>query len=257
MSQTEQSATDIPKAYDPASVEQRLYKFWTDGGFFTPKIDPSKEPFVIIMPPPNVTGELHLGHALVATVEDIMTRWHRMKGDPTLWLPGADHAGIATQMVVERALAQEGVTRQELGREKFLERVWQWVDLYGHTIDEQQKRLGASCDWSRRRFTLDEGPSRAVRTTFANLFDKGLIYRGERIINWCPRCSTALSDLEVEHIEEQSFLYHIRYPLEEGGGHVTVATTRPETLLGDTAVAVNPDDERYGHLSERGCSFRC
>ena len=249
MSQTEQSATDIPKAYDPASVEQRLYKFWTDGGFFTPKMDPSKEPFVIIMPPPNVTGELHLGHALVATVEDIMTRWHRMKGDPTLWLPGADHAGIATQMVVERALAQEGVTRQELGREKFLERVWQWVDLYGHTIDEQQKRLGASCDWSRRRFTLDEGPSRAVRTTFGNLFDKGLIYRGERIINWCPRCSTALSDLEVEHIEEQSFLYHIRYLLEEGGGHVTVATTRPETLLGDTGVAVNPDDERYGHLT--------
>ena len=249
MTQAEQSAADIPKAYDPASVEQRLYKFWTDGGFFTPKIDPSKEPFTIIMPPPNVTGELHLGHALVATLEDIMTRWHRMKGDPTLWLPGADHAGIATQMVVERSLAEEGLTRQALGREKFLERVWQWVDLYGHTIDEQQKRLGASCDWSRRRFTLDEGPSKAVRTTFANLFDKGLIYRGERIINWCPRCSTALSDLEVQHVEEQSFLYHIRYPLEEGMGHVTVATTRPETLLGDTGVAVNPDDERYSHLS--------
>ena len=249
MTQAEQSAADIPKAYDPASVEQRLYKFWTDGEFFTPKVDPSKEPFTIIMPPPNVTGELHLGHALVATLEDIMTRWHRMKGDPTLWLPGADHAGIATQMVVERSLAEEGLTRQGLGREKFLERVWEWVDLYGHTIDEQQKRLGASCDWSRRRFTLDDGPSRAVRTTFANLFDKGLIYRGERIINWCPRCSTALSDLEVQHVEEQSFLYHIRYPLEEGVGHVTVATTRPETLLGDTGVAVNPDDERYSHLS--------
>ncbi len=249
MTQAEQSAADIPKAYDPASVEQRLYKFWTDRGFFAPRVDPAKEPFTIIMPPPNVTGELHLGHALVATLEDIMTRWHRMKGDPTLWLPGADHAGIATQMVVERSLAEEGLTRQALGREKFLERVWQWVDLYGHTIDEQQKRLGASCDWSRRRFTLDEGPSKAVRTTFANLFNKGLIYRGERIINWCPRCSTALSDLEVQHVEEQSFLYHIRYPLEEGMGHVTVATTRPETLLGDTGVAVNPDDERYSHLS--------
>ena len=249
MRQAEQNAAEIPKAYDPASVEQRLYKFWSDGGFFTPKIDPSREPFVIIMPPPNVTGELHLGHALVATLEDIMTRWRRMKGDPTLWLPGADHAGIATQMVVERSLEPEGLTRQSLGREKFLERVWQWVDLYGHTIDEQQKRLGASCDWSRRRFTLDEGPSKAVRTTFTNLFDKGLIYRGERIINWCPRCSTALSDLEVQHVEEQSFLYHIRYPLEEGMGHVTVATTRPETLLGDTGVAVNPNDERYSHLS--------
>ena len=249
MRQAEQNAAEIPKAYDPASVEQRLYKFWSDGGFFTPNIDPSREPFVIIMPPPNVTGELHLGHALVATLEDIMTRWRRMKGDPTLWLPGADHAGIATQMVVERSLEPEGLTRQTLGREKFLERVWQWVDLYGHTIDEQQKRLGASCDWSRRRFTLDEGPSKAVRTTFTNLFEKGLIYRGERIINWCPRCSTALSDLEVQHVEEQSFLYHIRYPLEEGMGHVTVATTRPETLLGDTGVAVNPNDERYSHLS--------
>ena len=248
MTQAERDAAEIPRAYDPSTVEQRLYKFWKDGGYFTPSIDPSKEPFVIRTPPPNVTGELHLGHALVGTLEDIMTRWHRMKGEPTLWLPGADHAGIATQMVVERSLEQEGLTRQSLGREKFLERVWQWVDLYGHTIDRQQERLGASCDWSRRRFTLDEGPSKAVRTTFANLFDKGLIYRGERITNWCPRCSTALSDLEVQHVEEQSFLYHIRYLLEGGMGHVTVATTRPETLLGDTGVAVNPDDERYSHV---------
>jgi valyl-tRNA synthetase len=242
------SATEIPKTYDPRTVEQRLYQSWMDGGYFTPEIDPSKEPFVIIMPPPNVTGELHLGHALQATLADIMVRWHRMKGDPTLWLPGADHAGIATQVMVERALAQEGLTRQQLGRERFLERVWEWVGLYGHAIDEQHKRLGASCDWTRRRFTLDEGPSLAVRTTFANLYAKGLIYRGERIINWCPRCATALSDLEVEHQDEQSFLYYIRYPFERGDGFVTVATTRPETLLGDTAVAVNPEDDRYKHL---------
>ncbi|MDA0988607.1 MAG: valine--tRNA ligase [Chloroflexi bacterium] len=248
MTQVEDSATEIPKAYDPKAVEQRLYQSWMDGGYFTPRIDHSKEPFVIIMPPPNVTGELHVGHALQATLADIMVRWHRMMGDPTLWLPGADHAGIATQVMVERMLAQEGLTRQQLGREKFLERVWEWVGLYGHTIDEQHKRLGASCDWTRRRFTLDEGPSLAVRTTFFNLFQKGLIYRGERIINWCPRCSTALSDLEVEHQDEQSFLYHIRYPLEQGDGFVIVATTRPETLMGDTAVAVNPEDDRYKHL---------
>ncbi|MBF8267117.1 MAG: valS [Dehalococcoidia bacterium] len=251
MSQEEHSATDIPKAYDPKGVEQRLYRFWMEGGYFAPRVDPSKKPFVIIMPPPNVTGELHLGHALTATLEDIMTRWHRMKGDPTLWLPGADHAGIATQVMVERALAREGLTRQQLGRERFLERVWEWVRTYGHAIDEQHKRLGASCDWSRRRFTLDEAPSKAVRTTFANLYRKGLIYRGERIINWCPRCSTALSDLEVEHQEEQSFLYYIRYPFEQGAGYVTVATTRPETLLGDTAVAVNPQDSRYKALLGR------
>ncbi|MDP6102655.1 MAG: valine--tRNA ligase, partial [Dehalococcoidia bacterium] len=257
MTQVEHNATEIPKAYDPKDVEQRIYKSWMDGGYFTPKKDDSKEPFVIIMPPPNVTGELHLGHALQATLADIMVRWHRMMGDPTLWLPGADHAGIATQVMVERSLVQaalkrpseeEGLTRQKLGREKFLERVWEWVGLYGNTIDEQHKRIGASCDWTRRRFTLDEGPSLAVRTTFANLFQKGLIYRGERITNWCPRCSTALSDLEVEHQDEQSFLYHIRYPFEEGDGFVTVVTTRPETLLGDTAVAVNPEDERYRHL---------
>ena len=260
MTQTDNASRDIPKAYDPASVEQRLYRSWIDGGYFTPTIDPEKQPFVVIMPPPNVTGELHLGHALQATLADIMVRWHRMRGDPTLWLPGADHAGIATQVMVERSLAQEaaahpsedaGLTRQQLGRERFLERVWDWVRRYGHTIDEQHKRLGASCDWTRRRFTLDEGPSLAVRTTFANLYDKGLIYRGERIINWCPRCSTALSDLEVDHEDEQSFLYHIRYPLEDGQGFLTVATTRPETLLGDTAIAVNPDDDRYRHLVGR------
>ena len=239
---------ELPKAYDSQSVEQRLYQMWIDGGYFTPKIDPDKTPFVIMMPPPNVTGELHLGHALTATLEDIMIRWHRMKGDSTLWLPGADHAGIATQVVVERSLAQEGLTRQELGREKFLEKVWEWVNLYGSTIDEQHKRIGASCDWTRRSFTLDPGPSHAVQTTFVNMYKKQSIYRGERIINWCPRCSTALSDLEVDHQEEQSFLYHIKYQVQNQNTDLIVATTRPETLLGDTAVAVNPDDPRYKAL---------
>ena len=238
----------MPKAYDPQAVEGRVYNQWMDGGYFTPEIDPDREPFVIIMPPPNVTGELHLGHALTTALEDLMIRWHRMKGEPTLFLPGTDHAGIATQVVVERMLADDGLTRQDLGRQKFVEQVWEWVDRYGGQIHEQMRRLGASCDWSRLAFTLDEGPSRAVRTTFVNLYKKGLIYRGERITNWCPRCSTALSDLEVEHEEESAALYHIRYDLEQGDGSVVVATSRPETLLGDTGVAVNPEDDRYKNL---------
>ena len=250
---------DIPRAYAPSDVEPRIYRFWEQGGWFTPNIEPGKDPFVVIMPPPNVTGELHLGHALTAATEDVLIRWHRMMGDPALWLPGKDHAGIATQWVVERQLASEGTSREELGREAFLHRVWQWVELYGNTIDEQHKRLGASCDWSRLRFTLDAGPAKAVRTTFVNLYDKGLIYRGERIINWCPRCSTALSDLEVEHEEHEGALYHIRYPLNrkdgEPDGHVTVATTRPETMLGDTGVAVHPNDQRYSHLIGRNVTL--
>ena len=236
---------EIPKAYNAADVEGRIYNFWMEKGYFTPNIDWEKSPFVVIMPPPNVTGELHLGHALVASVEDVMVRWHRMLGEPTLWLPGKDHAGIATQVVVEQQLAREGITRHEIGREKFEERVWEWVRRYGNRIDEQHKRLGASCDWSRLRFTLDPGPVRAVRTTFVNLYKRGLIYRGERIINWCPRCSTALSDLEVEHDDQDGNLYYIRYPLADGDGYVTVATTRPETMLGDTGVAVHPGDMRY------------
>ena len=236
----------IPKVYDPTEIEGRIYKFWLDNGYFTPSIEDGKQPFVIIMPPPNVTGELHLGHALTAAAEDALIRWHRMMGDPTLWLPGSDHAGIATQVVVERQLAKEGKNRQEIGREAFVARVWEWVRQYGRTIAEQHKRLGASCDWTRERFTLDEGPSRAVRTTFVNLYQKGLIYRGERIINWCPRCTTALSDLEVIHQEVESNLYYIRYPhTQDPTRYLTVATTRPETLLGDTAVAVNPGDERF------------
>ena len=236
---------EMPKAYKASEVEGRIYDFWMENGYFTPDPDPNKQPFVVIMPPPNVTGELHLGHALTASIEDMLCRWHRMLGDSTLWLPGKDHAGIATQWVVEQQLAREGTSRQELGREKFLERVWEWVRLYGDTIDKQHKRLGASCDWSRLRFTLDPGPSKAVRTTFVNLYRKGLIYRGERIINWCPRCNTALSDLEVEHEELDGQLYYIRYPLSGKEGYITVATTRPETMLGDTGVAVHPDDPRY------------
>ena len=240
------SASAMPRAYDAASVEQRIYQTWWDAGYFVPHIDPDRQPFCVVMPPPNVTGELHLGHALTASLQDSLARWHRMCGDPTLWLPGKDHAGIATQWVVERALAAEGTSRHDLGREKFEERVWEWVRLYGNTIDEQHRRLGASCDWSRLRFTLDPGPVHAVRTTFVNLFNKGLIYRHERIINWCPRCATALSDLEVDHEEQDGKLYHIRYPSADNPADgVTVATTRPESMLGDTGVAVHPDDERY------------
>jgi len=237
--------SDMPKAYEPGKVEQKWYKFWLEKGYFIPKIDPEKKPFVIIMPPPNVTGELHIGHALTATLEDIMIRWHRMKGEPTLWLPGVDHAGIATQVVVEQMLAKEGLDRHTLGRERTQERIRQWAESRRQIIAQQHQRLGASCDWSRERYTLDEGPSRAVRTAFVRLYNKGLIYRGVRIINWCPRCATALSDLEVDHKDIQGHLYYVRYPLEGDKEFITVATTRPETILGDTAVAVNPRDKRF------------
>jgi valyl-tRNA synthetase len=237
--------SEIPKAYESGKIEKKWYDFWLKQGYFTPKIDLNKKPFVIIMPPTNVTGELHLGHALTATLEDIMVRWHRMKGEPVLWLPGTDHAGIATQVVVERQLAQQRKTKSEIGRQKFSELTWEWANESRSNIRRQHQLLGASCDWTREKFTLDEGPSRAVRTAFVRLYDKGLIYRGERMINWCPRCQTALSDLEVEHKDIVGHLYYVRYPLTENDGFVTVATTRPETFLGDTAVAVNPEDKRY------------
>ncbi len=237
--------SDMPKAYEPGKVEQKWYQFWLEKGYFTPKIDPKKKPFVIIMPPPNVTGELHLGHALESALQDIMTRWHRMGGEPTLWLPGVDHAAIAAQVVVEQQLAKEGLDRHQLGRERFLERMRQWVEDCRHIITEQRMKLGASCDWSRERYTMDEVATRAVRTAFVRLYQKGLIYRGERIINWCPRCATALSDLEVDHKDIQGHLYYVRYPLEGSKEFITVATTRPETILGDTAVAVNPGDKRF------------
>ncbi len=237
--------SEIPKAYEPKHVEQKWYKFWFEQGYFTPKIDKEKKPFVIIMPPPNVTGELHLGHALTATLEDIMTRWHRMKGEPSLWLPGVDHAGIATQVIVEQKLIEEGLDRHKLGREKFTERVWEWVARSRQSITLQHQLLGASCDWTREQFTLDEGPALAVRTAFQRLYKKGLIYQGERIINWCPRCQTALSDLEVQHKDITGNLYYLHYPLVDSDDYIVVATTRPETYLGDTAVAVNPEDKRF------------
>jgi valyl-tRNA synthetase len=253
MTETPITQYEMPKAYEPSKVEQKWYRYWMDKGYFTPKIDPVKKPFVIIMPPPNVTGELHVGHALTATLEDIMVRWHRMKGEPVLWLPGVDHAGIAAQVVIERQLAKEGLTRLQIGREQFEKRVREWADQIRSRIREQHQRLGASCDWKRERFTMDEGPSLAVRTAFVRLYEKGLIYRGERIINWCPRCGTALSDLEVDHKEIQGHLYYVRYPLTEQQGFITVATTRPETILGDTAVAVNPHDERCRYCIWHRC----
>jgi valyl-tRNA synthetase len=236
---------EMAKAYDPKKVEDKWYQFWLKNKYFQANIDHKKQPFTIIMPPTNVTGELHIGHGLTMTLEDIMIRWHRMKGDPTLWLPGFDHAGIATQVVVERELAKEGTNRYELGREKFEQRVWGWARQYLQTIKEQKYKLGCSADWSRERFTMDAAPSKAVRTVFVNLYNKGLIYKGERIINWCPRCATALSDLETEHVDVAGNLWYVRYPFEDGTGYIIVATTRPETILGDTAVAVNPDDDRY------------
>ena len=247
----EQPATGLAKAFDPAAIEAGVYDRWEAAGYFQPSADPERPPFVVIMPPPNVTGELHIGHALFVAVEDIMVRWHRMLGDATLWVPGADHAGIAGQWVVEKELAREGLTRHDLGRDRFVERTWEFMNRYRGRIREQMMILGASCEWSRFAFTMDPGPSRAVRKVFKRLHDKGLIYRGERLISWCPRCMTALSDLEVVHKEEAGFLWHLTYPIEGGDELITVATTRPETMLGDTAVAVHPDDERYRHLLGR------
>ena len=250
------SLASLPKTYEPQTVEAKWYRFWEDGGYFKPRPNPGSKPFVISMPPPNVTGALHLGHAITATTEDILTRYHRMKGDETLWVPGEDHAGIATQTVVERLLAQEKTDRHEIGREAFIGRVWQWVDQYKSRIQDQHRRLGASCDWSRERFTLDEGLSKAVREVFVRLYEEGLIYRGERIINWCPRCMSAISDLEVNHVDTPGKLTYVRYPLvpqegEQATEYISVATTRPETILGDTAVAVNPNDPRYKDMIGR------
>ncbi len=239
----------IAKSYDPHEVEQKWYEFWEKNGLFRAEGRSKKEPFCIVIPPPNVTGSLHMGHALNNTLQDILCRYKRMKGLNVLWQPGTDHAGIATQNVVEKALALQGTDRHRVGRERFLELVWEWRRKYGGLIINQLKRLGCSCDWSRERFTMDEGLSRAVREVFVRLYEEGLIYRGDYITNWCPRCQTALADLEVEHEDIESQLYYIRYPFENGKGHLVVATTRPETLLGDTAVAVNPTDRRYRSLS--------
>ena len=245
---------ELPKVYDPRDVESRIYKLWMDGDCFKAEPNPDKKPFSIVMPPPNVTGQLHMGHALDCTLQDILTRFKRMQGYEALWLPGSDHAGIATQIKVEEELRKnEGLTRYDLGREKFLERVWAWKEKYGSRIVEQQKKMGASCDWSRDRFTMDEGCSRAVRETFCELYEKGLIYKGSRIINWCPHCLTALSDAEVEYTDKPGNLWYIRYPLADGSGDIVIATTRPETMFGDTGVAVNPEDEKFKHLIGKTC----
>ena len=240
---------DLATKYNPAEVEDRIYQTWLDGKYFHANLDERKTPYTIVIPPPNITGQLHMGHALDNTLQDILIRYHRMKGFDTLWLPGTDHASIATEAKIVEALKKEGVTKQDLGRDKFLERAWDWKAQYGGRIVEQLKKMGSSCDWDRERFTLDEGCSKAVKEVFVRLYDKDLIYRGERIINWCPHCLTSISDAEVEYEEKDGSFWHLRYPLADGSGDVLLATTRPETMFGDTAVAVHPDDERYKDAS--------
>ena len=236
---------ELAKTYNPGEVEDRIYTFWMQGGYFHANRDETKKPYTIVMPPPNITGQLHMGHALDETLQDILIRWRRMQGYDTLWVPGTDHASIATEAKIVEAMRQEGITKEQIGREAFLERAWAWKEKYGGRIKEQLKKLGVSCDWERERFTLDEGCSKAVREVFVSLYEKGLIYRGERIVNWCPHCKTTISDAEVEFEEKDGFFWHLRYPFEDGSGYLELATTRPETMLGDTAVAVHPDDERY------------
>ena len=238
-------AKELDKQYSPQNVEDRTYKFWCDHKYFHAEVNPDKKPYTIVIPPPNITGQLHMGHALDETLQDILIRWRRMEGYETLWLPGTDHASIATEAKIVEAMRKEGITKEDIGREKFLERAWEWKAQYGGRIVEQLKKLGSSCDWDRERFTLDEGCSKAVREVFCKLYDKGLIYRGERIINWCPHCLTSISDAEVEYEDQAGHFWHLRYPFKDGSGYLELATTRPETLLGDTAVAVNPNDERY------------
>ncbi len=238
-------AKELEKQYDPSSFEDRTYKFWVDNGYFHADVKSQKKPYTIVIPPPNITGQLHMGHALDNTLQDILIRYHRMNGYDTLWLPGTDHASIATEAKIVEAMRKEGITKEDLGREKFLERAWEWKKQYGGRIIEQLKKMGSSCDWDRERFTLDEGCNKAVVEVFNNLYEKGLIYRGERIVNWCPHCLTSISDAEVEYEDQAGHFWHLKYPFADGSGYLELATTRPETLLGDTAVAVNPDDNRY------------
>lgn len=241
-------AKELAKSYDPKQVEDRLYDTWVENGYFTPEVDPDKEPYTIVIPPPNITGQLHMGHALDNTLQDVLIRWRRMQGYSALWLPGTDHASIATEAKIVEALAKDGISKYDLGRERFLEKAWQWKDEYGGRILNQLKRLGSSCDWSRERFTLDEGCSKAVEDVFVKYYEKGLIYRGERIINWCPNCKTSISDIETVYENKQGNFWHIKYPVKDSNEFIEIATTRPETMLGDTAVAVNPKDDRYKHL---------
>ncbi len=239
---------ELAKSYEPKEVEDRIYDFWVKGNYFHPEIDKDKKPYTIVIPPPNITGQLHMGHALDNTLQDILIRWRRMQGYSALWIPGTDHASIATEAKIVEAMEKEGITKDMLGRDKFLERAWEWKKTYGGRIVEQLKKMGFSCDWERERFTLDDGCNKAVNHVFAKLYEKGLIYRGERIINWCPHCKTSISDAEVEFEEKDGSFWHIKYPIADGSGFIELATTRPETMLGDTAVAVHPDDARYKHL---------
>lgn len=236
---------EIPKTYSPSEIEDKWYKFWLDKKLFEARVNPEKKPYTVVIPPPNITGILTMGHVLNNSIQDAFVRWKRMKGYEACWVPGTDHAGIATQNVVEKSLAKEGKDRHALGREKFVELVWKWRENYGGAIIKQLKKLGVSCDWTRERFTMDSGLSHAVQEVFVRLYKKGLVYRGKYIVNWCPKDHTAISDDEVEYQEKNGKLYFLKYPLEDGSGHITVATTRPETMLGDVAVAVNPADERY------------
>ena len=238
-------AKDLAKQYDPKDVEDRIYKFWLDGKYFHAKCDPDKKPYTIVIPPPNITGQLHMGHALDNTLQDILIRYRRMQGYDALWLPGTDHASIATEAKIVEAMRKEGITKEDIGREGFLKRAWEWKEKFGGRIIEQLKKMGSSCDWDRERFTMDEGCSKTVKEVFVNLYNKGLIYRGERIVNWCPHCLTSISDAEVEYEDQAGHFWHLRYPFKDGSGYLELATTRPETMLGDTAVAVNPNDERY------------
>ncbi|MCD7772544.1 MAG: valine--tRNA ligase, partial [Ruminococcus sp.] len=239
---------ELEKQYNPSAFEDRIYKYWVDNDCFKAHVDPEKKPYTIVIPPPNITGQLHMGHALDETLQDILIRYKRMSGYSTLWLPGTDHAAIATEAKIVEAMRKEGLTKEDIGREAFMKRAWEWKDKFGGRIVEQLKKLGSSCDWSRERFTMDEGCNKAVKEVFVRLYEKGLIYRGERMINWCPHCKTSISDAEVEYEDQAGHFWHIRYPLTDGSGYVELATTRPETLLGDTAVAVNPNDERYKDL---------
>ena len=242
---------EMEKVYAPREIEDRLYAEWEEKGYFKAHRVAGKKPFTIVMPPPNITGQLHMGHAMDTLPQDALTRYHRMKGDPTLWLPGTDHASIATEAKIVEAMRKEGLTKQDIGREEFLRRAWKWREQYGGRIVQQQRKLGASCDWSRERFTMDEGLNKAVVEVFVRLYDKGLIYRGNRMVNWCPHCNTSISDAEVEYAEKDGHFWHLLYPVKETGEFLELATTRPETMLGDTAVAINPDDPRYKHL--HGC----
>ncbi|MBP5225515.1 MAG: class I tRNA ligase family protein, partial [Lachnospiraceae bacterium] len=242
---------ELTKTYDPKAIEEKVYERWEEKGYFRAHVDPEKKPYTIVMPPPNITGQLHMGHAMDCTLQDILIRFKRMQGYETLWQPGTDHASIATEARVVETMRQEGVTKEMLGREGFLKRAWAWKETYGNRIVMQQKKMGSSCDWDRQRFTMDEGCSRAVREVFVNLYGQGLIYRGNRMVNWCPYCHTSISDAEVEYEEKDGRFYHLYYPVKETGEMLELATTRPETMLGDTAVAINPEDPRYTHL--HGC----